>query len=88
MALRSKPEGVAALRLSYCFDLMLSRLVRCRDPPGVTADVAILTLKNPFSLLASPLLGSAPSADSLKWGLALGNGYGLVHEAAQPDIHY
>jgi len=88
MALRSKPEGVAALRLSYCIDLMLSRLVRCRDPPGVTADVAILTLKNPFSLLASPLLGSAPSADSLNKGLALGNGFGLVHESAQPDIHY
>src|ERR1700757_1793017 len=66
-ALRSKPEGVAALRPSFCLDLLPSRLVRCRDAPGVTADVAILTLENPFSLLATPLHWvRLPGAASLK----------------------
>src|SRR5882724_4148366 len=44
-ALRSKPEGEAGLRLSFCENLMLSRLGRCRESPGVTADDAILTRK-------------------------------------------
>ena len=61
-AWRSKPEGVAALRPSYFLDLLLSRLIRCRVAPGVTADVAILTLKNPSFLLAYPLHGSTHPA--------------------------
>ena len=54
-AWRSKREGVAARRPSYFFDLLLSRLDRCRVAPGVTADVAILTLKNPLFLPANLL---------------------------------
>jgi hypothetical protein len=44
-AWRSKPEGVAAGRHPYFWNLMLSRLGRCREAPGVTANDAILTLK-------------------------------------------
>jgi len=44
-ALRSKPEGVAAERHPWNRNLMLSRLGRCREVPGVTANDAILTLK-------------------------------------------
>jgi hypothetical protein len=35
------------VRLSYFFNLLLTRLGRCRDLPGVTADDAILTLQIP-----------------------------------------
>src|SRR5579862_3368698 len=52
-ALRSKPEGEAKVRLSYCENLMLSRLGRCRDAPGGTADSAILTRKFLFLLQAA-----------------------------------
>jgi hypothetical protein len=44
-ALRSKPEGVAAARHPYNWNLMLSRLGRCREVPWETANDAILTLK-------------------------------------------
>jgi hypothetical protein len=37
VALRSKPEGGTSL--------LLSRLTRCRNTPGQTADDAVLTLK-------------------------------------------
>src|SRR6516165_18516 len=54
-ALRSKREGVAVMRPSTFSDLLLSRLFRCPYTPGVTADVAILTLKSfLFFLLAAP----------------------------------
>jgi len=43
------------MRPSTFSDLLLSRLFRCPYTPGVTADVAILTLKSfLFFLLAAP----------------------------------
>ena len=58
-ALRSKPEGEARLQLSYCSNLMLSRLGRCREAPGGTADDAILTRKFLLSTARVPNLGRA-----------------------------
>src|SRR5271170_4291261 len=49
-ALRSKPEGLAETGPLYCSNLMLSRLGRCREAPGGTADDAFLTLEIPYCL--------------------------------------
>jgi hypothetical protein len=87
-ALRSKPEGLAETGPVCCSNLMLSRLGRCREAPGGTADDAFLTLEIPYCLRAGltprpHFLRSLPEVQS-----ALGSGFGLIDEAAKPDIHH
>jgi hypothetical protein len=82
VAWRSKPEGVTpawpASPLTRWF-LSLSRLVRCRELPGRTADDAVLTLE---------ILKILPGEALLKSGTSLGTGGSSVDEAAKPDIHH